>query len=235
MGNSVDMGFFEMLIYILIPFATIFMRIFRLNGSLDKLWLFLFFAPPFSIIHVLAAKWGWIAPGKGGSPIDIYMWIPIVTRVILLFILTNFPGSSLLFKLLITTSSLLFANMLSLVNKRKCTSENSSTFGLLQKSLYDAFLQYGCALLSPIIIKYLPIIGPVIKLLAKLPLIGGFIELLLWICGYAFMYILINLYDGNFTYNDAEFCAGGIGWFKHILSIISIIVSIMIELGKLVF
>ena len=43
MGNSVDMGFFEMLIYILIPFATIFMRIFRLNGSLDKLWLFLFY------------------------------------------------------------------------------------------------------------------------------------------------------------------------------------------------
>ena len=232
MGQSVDMGLLEMLFYILIPFATIFMRIFKLNGSLDKPWLFFFAVPPLSILHVLAAKWGWIEPGKGGSPIDKFMWIPIITRVLLLFILTNFPYGQLLFKLLITTSALLFANMLRLVNRRNCTPENSSTYGLLLKSLFDSFLQYGCGLILPIVIKYVPIIGSVVSILAKLPFIGGFVQLLLWICGYAFMYMLINLYDGNISDDDAEFCAGGIGLIKKIFGIVSIIMSVFIELSK---
>jgi hypothetical protein len=60
----------------------LYLRVFYLNGSLDKWWLLLFAIPPLNIIPMIFFFMNWIksAP-KTESPIDYYMWLPVLANI----------------------------------------------------------------------------------------------------------------------------------------------------------
>lgn len=147
------------------------------------------------------------------TSLNIYMSIPVFTQIILSFILTNLSlTQELTYKLLIGLLSFLFSNVLHLIMESECTSDNTSIFGVLIKSSLNSFTQYGCAFLIPKILKFIPILGMIIRILTRLPFfMGDLVEFLLWILGYGVGYWITN------HSKDPERCQGKFSsWNKYI-------------------
>jgi hypothetical protein len=67
-------------------FGQLYVRIFSLNGSLDKMWLMFFVGPPVSLVPALMMYFGSVSPGKGSKPYDNYMWLPTILAFVCPFI-----------------------------------------------------------------------------------------------------------------------------------------------------
>ncbi len=160
--------------------------------------------------------------------LNIYMSIPVITKILLIFILDNLSLSKQVkFKLGIGIFSFLFSNMLRIVLEKTCTFDNTNTISLTFKSLFDSFIQYGGAFILPTILKFIPILGMIITILTNLPIIGNLFDFLLWIGGYGLAYWLIHRFDSS---SSNTFCRGEMGFMKKTIGVISIIAVIFIEL-----
>jgi hypothetical protein len=92
MSNTERISLIRAILISIIPFGQLWARTFWLDGSLDKIWLmfpfFLIF--PFSIIPSLAMYFGFVKKGIGGKPYDNFMWIPIIFKFLLSFLIPKF-------------------------------------------------------------------------------------------------------------------------------------------------
>ena len=243
-GDKVDMGILEMLFYGLVPMmGQIFMRIFKYGGSLDKPYLFfpLFFIPPFSFIPVIFAKLGWIKKTNAGTPLDIYLLIPIIFRFILIILLTNIPSirgiNRFILQTVLLLGALLLANILHVASEKRCKDKHKfNLFGSLLKESSDSMLQYAAGVLGTFLVLFIPYIGTIIKTINSLPIpyISQIIESVIWGLGIATGYLLINMYDGNFL-SAEEACTGKIGHVRILISIVAFAASIVYQLRKYLF
>jgi hypothetical protein len=68
-----------------IPYGTLYIRMTKLNYSIDKIYLeFLTMITPLSFIPMAAMYFGFVKPGEGKTPpYDIYMIFPMIAQILL--------------------------------------------------------------------------------------------------------------------------------------------------------
>ena len=87
--NDGKLSWNQVLMLGLVPLGQLYARVNIFNGSLDKWWLMfpLLLFPPLSFIPLIMMKFGLIKDGTGSKPIDNFMLIPIIAKLIIPFIL----------------------------------------------------------------------------------------------------------------------------------------------------
>ena len=191
----------------ILPFGPLFARIFLLNGSLDKIWLLfpVFLLPPFSIISAVLMKSGYIKKGKGGTPYDGFMLIPIISKFLLFLALPEF------FKLFYedvqisdtSMSSLLIQLVIGMIPyiiraNKLCKHVTPYTFC---KAFIDSTISNSVGELFPFIIKFVPFIGIFFRIIDWIPYLNTQVDNVLWSCGYFIGYIVINMFNADDMYN----------------------------------
>ncbi len=186
----------QLIFYGLVPLGQLYVRVFILNGSLDHSWslypLFLF--PPLSFIPLLLMYFGVIKKGKGSSPYDNWVWIPVMVKFIIPFILPSLLGNKASLYGIISTLVLLLTTY-AINIKRHFDNCKEGTVGTFGKALIDSVTEVGLANVIPKVITYIPLIGTAISILKMMPVIGGIITELLWVIGFIGMYIIMNMFN----------------------------------------
>jgi hypothetical protein len=179
------------LLTILLPFfGQIITRIMYLDGSLDKPWLLFFAVPPLSLIPALMIMFGLIEKGKGGKPWDSYILLPIIVNILSRFIVDKFYTG---IKATIVKYLLLLVSFIIVYYLRSykiCDSKSA----LLSKISSDAILTYILMGVMSILLQYLPVIGIVIKVIAKVIPYG---YLFIDAVGILSVYVATNMINGS--------------------------------------
>jgi len=199
-------------------FGQLVARIIYLNGSLDKPWLFFFSIPPLSIIPALLMMFGLIKKGKGGKPYDSYILIPIIVGVVSDVFLKKF---FLPYKVPFIKLVLIFTTMFIIywIKSRKiCTSTSAPA----TKILVDTLATYVLIGVIAIVLKYVPVIGILIRVLAK---IIPYSHYLIDAISIFVIYVAINMVNGS----AKDYCTKP-GSFKMIIGLF--ILSIILTLPK---
>ncbi len=236
-GDSVDMNLIEMGFYGLVPFGQIFMRINKFGGSLDKPYLLfpLLLIPPFSIIPVLIAKFGFLKKVNGTNIFDGYILIPIIFRFILIFIMAHlgeFGGP--MFQALLVFASLVATNIFRLINDISCASNKEGlTMGKIFKQVGDSMIEYSLGMVLVFLFTFVPFVGTIIDLLSMLevPFIGKIANIMdgiLWSVGLIGGYIFVHMFDANFVSNT-DACSGKTSMLRLIISVIAFAVTIFYQ------
>lgn len=201
-----ELSILKIILYILIPFAPLYARIVDFNGSLDHIWtLFpLFNVFPFSIVPILMMAYGKIKKGKGGKPYDHLIWIPIVLRFIISLIggLSDKIALKILCVILgiisIMVPNLMRRNKLCKDIKDKDNKDNSYNLmdtKQIYKSFVDSLFQAGFGEIFTVLMIFIPFIGIFFKILGMIPVIGTFINDIIWCFGFGCGYIIINMFN----------------------------------------
>ena len=205
--NANKISWLQVLLFSFIPLGQLIVRIFYLNGSLDKLWLMfpILLMPPFSFIPLLLIKFGFVQDGKGSDPIDKIMLLPLIARIVTLFVLNkmgiNDPLMFILINLLINLSTIIIAN----ITRRYYNCEKEGvTMDSVGKAVIDSTIAYAISEATPIIISYLPFIGVAYKILGLFTQNGNIIDVIFSNMGFAISYILINMFNQD---NINQFCS----------------------------
>ena len=234
-GDRVHMSLLEMALYGGIPMiGQLMLRIDKLGGSLDHPWLLfpLFLIPPFSFIPVLMAKFGFIKNTNSGKPYDFFMWIPVIFRIILIFILTALgePGGIFL-KTGLILASLFVTNLLHAQNQPRC---KDVPFDFVKNSIKlsaDSMIQYSSGVLANLMVLFIPILGQIIGGLdiVGIPYVSDIIDTVIWSIGMIAGYILTNMYDANYSTTDI-ICNGKIPSIRIIISCIAVAIAFFYKL-----
>lgn len=233
-GDKVDMGILEMLFYGLVPMiGQLFMRIFKYGGSLDKPYLLfpLFFIPPFSFIPVIFAKLGWIKKTDVSNPLDIYILIPIIVRFLLIILLSKVVIlNNNIIQIIVLLFALIIANLLHITTDNNC-KDKLNIINNTAKATTDSMLQYASGILGTYLVLFIPYVGAFIKNMRFLPIspyISKSINAGIWSLGILMGYMLVNMFDGNFS-NINDICGGKINMIRVIVSIIAFAVSLFYQ------
>jgi hypothetical protein len=151
-----------LILYTLMPFGQLWTRIFDYNGSTDMWWFFIpiFMMPPLQFIPVLLLYLGIIKNGKGGSPYDNYVWIPIITKLFLeiirAFIPTDYQTiffwiSEILILLLIILTKYLHLNKSCTVSSQENSISGSKISNLFIFSNFSLYKIYSLSISFSII------------------------------------------------------------------------------------
>jgi hypothetical protein len=232
-GLPVNMNLIEILIYSLVPMLGQFLlRADKLGGSLDKIWLLfpLFLIPPFSFIPVLMAKLGWIKGTNAGKPYDIYMIIPIISRLIIVFALQYFNNTNMALKVGLILASLLITNILHINNEPRCKNVKKDAGGQIVKASFDSLALYASGVLGTFLITFIPVVGEIFQGLAT---VGGpladIADTLVWGFGIAAGYIFINMFDGTYE-TPEQACSGKTPQIRMIVSIIAFVAALAYQM-----
>ena len=188
----------------LLPMGQFFTRIFWLDGSLDKWWLLLpfFWIFPLSIIPSLLMYFGYIKKGPGGKPYDSFVLIPIIAKFILSLLISIIFGSDSIFLTLLV--QLVLGMIPNLFRASEICSNlpnnicKDLTFKSIGKALVDSTIANGVGDLLPLVLGFLPIIGPIVSTINNIPIIGSQFENIVWSIGFFITYIFINIINVNF-------------------------------------
>jgi hypothetical protein len=207
MGSGNRLSWMQVLIMGLIPLGQLWARIFTFKGSLDKWWLMfpLLLFPPFSFIPLIMMKFGMISDGKGSNPVDKIMLLPIIAKFIIPFILpfvVDDEENEFLFSLVSFVLQLLTIMVANLT--RRYTNCNNITVDSIGKSGIDSVIAYGMADITVFAIGFLPFIGMAISVLEMIPVIGDFVNDIIWSLGFAATYIIINMFNQD---NMQKYCS----------------------------
>lgn len=190
-----------------LPFGSLFARIFLLDGSLDKIWLLfpIFLFPPFSIIPAALMYFGYLKKGKGGTPYDGFMLIPIISKFLLNLALPEF------FKLFsndveisdTSISSFLIQLVIGMIPyiiraNKLC---KDITLNSYCKAFIDSTIANSVGELFPFIIKFVPFVGIVFRIVDWIPYLNTQVENVLWTFGYFIGYIVINMINADDMHN----------------------------------
>jgi hypothetical protein len=182
----------------LIPLGQLWARIFDFNGSLDKWWLMfpLLLIPPFSFIPMLMMKFGFIADGKGSKPLDSWILVPIITKLVLAFLLPYIVDEDSTFiTFIVSLIFQLIATMCANLVRRYKNCNQTITTDSIGKAGIDSTIAMAVGDLSAIIIPWLPFVGMFISILEMIPIIGEYVDSILWIIGFSATYTLINMFN----------------------------------------
>jgi hypothetical protein len=233
-GDNVDLNLIEMAFYGLVPFGQVFMRINKYGGSLDKPYLLfpLLLIPPFSIIPVLIAKFGFLKKVNGTNIFDGYILIPIIFRFVLIFIMAHlgeFGGP--IFQALLVFATLVATNIFRLINDVTCASNKEGlTIDKIFKQVGDSMIEYSLGIVIILLFTFLPFVKVILELISMFPLpfvgkVANILDSILWSVGLIGGYILVHMFDANFVSNS-DSCAGKTGILRLIISIIAFAVAI---------
>ena len=200
----------------------LYLRIIKLNGSLDKPWLLmpLFLMFPLSLIPTLMIHWNYLKKGAGTPVYDKWMYIPIIFYVLYNIFLEYLDSDfDMLFRLCGLFISILIPYFIRESNNCKELKLNQYA-NILSNSALVLGISYMCLPIVEIL-GYVPIVGLFFSLLGMIrdiPMIG---ETLLWSIFYIPTYIIINMF--NYKNGIQLYC----GRKNHyILGIIGVILSI---------
>ena len=199
------------------PFGHLYLRIAYLNGSLDKLWLFLPGSiPPISLLANIAMKRGYVERGKGDDVIDRWVLVPIIFKfamALLLYITGNTEGLILhIMILILQMETIMVPNIIRAYNN---CEKNVSTDSII-KAATDSYITYGFSSLLPLLFKVIPFLRPINRITHHIP---GFHDVL-WSLGFVFVYIIINMVNQD---NMTTYCKDPIG--NKITLFITLIIS----------
>jgi hypothetical protein len=207
MGNffsgPTKLTFLQVLILGLVPLGQLWARIFYFNGSLDKWWLMfpIFLIPPFSFIPLLLMKFGFVADGKGSNPLDYWMILPIIAKFIIPFIMPYIidEDSEMLTSIVSLVLQLLTIMSVNLIRRyNNCVppyAPNKITGDSIGKAAIDSTIAFGIGEISAFVIPWLPFVGIVITVLELIPVLGEFVDTILWTLGFVASYVLINMFN----------------------------------------
>lgn len=225
--NKVDMSFLEIIFYTLMPFSQMLLRIFKLDGSMNRPYMLfpLFLIPPFSIIPVLFAKWGFFEKGQGGKPIDNYVLIPIFVKFLSIFLFAK--SQTPFMKIIVILLGATLGNIMRTTIKRFCNDDNTNVTKVIASSFIGGSIEYSAAAYADVIMSFIPFIGVVFRLFESFGgsgIIAQLISLAIWSFGYVFMYAIVNIVNAN--KDDEKMCQPNITIFKVFMSVISIFMII---------
>jgi hypothetical protein len=196
---SLKLTILQILIYIFVPLGPLYSRVVDFNGSFDRPWLlfipfFNFF--PFSIVSVLMMAFGLVAPGKGGAPYDNLMWIPIISRLFIVWICQKILGDDSIIAsvltLIITIISIMIPNIVRRIKECPPNTFNSAqTF----KVIIDSILELGCGKLFSSFLSFIPFVGMAFRVIELIPILGKLIDTIKWSVGFFITYIVVNMYN----------------------------------------
>lgn len=187
---------------VLIPFSQLFIRIFSLDGSLDKPWLLIpiFYILPFSLVPGYFMWRNKIKPGEGGKPIDWYVIIPIITSLLMKYITTTFGMNKILafiLKLIIPILSAIVAYYIR--DSINCKKRENIPVPFM-KTVFNGISVQSISGLSnfilQIILPFIPFIGSAIRVIQRLPLIGGLFNYIMYVLFYITTYAIVNMING---------------------------------------
>ncbi len=233
-GPNVSMNIFEMLIYGLVPVLGQFLlRANKLGGSLDQPWLLfpLFLIPPFSFIPVLMAKFGFIKNTNGGNPLDLFSLIPIIFRIILIFVLQHFNINNMIIQTSLIIVSLIVMNLLHANNVPRCKGVSKNIGGQMIKASFDSMAMYAAGILGTFLITFIPFVGEIFQVINGLGgTIGEISHTLVWGVGIVAAYIFVNMFDSTYV-SVNEACTGNTNKIRMIVSIIAFVGAIFFQMN----
>jgi len=196
----------QVLILGLVPLGQLYARVKLFNGSLDKWWLMfpLLVFPPLSFIPLMMMKFGFVANGTGSTPIDNFMVIPIIAKLIIPFILPFVidEDSSVLYTIVSFILQLLTVMAANLIRRKdNCKEITTNSVG---KASIDSTIAIAMGELTSFAIGFIPLIGMLVSILKGIPLIGGIVDSLVWSIGFAGTYVVINMFNQHPNIN--KFC-----------------------------
>jgi hypothetical protein len=222
------LSWIQVLIMGLVPLGQLWARIFYFKGSLDKWWLMfpLLLLPPLSFIPLIMMKFGFISNGKGTNPIDKIMLLPIIAKFIIPFILPFIVDEDehvFLFSLVGFVLQLLTIMIANLT--RRYNNCNDITVDSIGKASMDSVIAYGVADIVSFGIGFVPFIGIFISLLGMIPIVGNFVDQIIWTLGFTGTYVIINMFnqDDIRKYCTTPFTGNTQDKIPFIISIIAII------------
>lgn len=171
-------------------FGQLVARIMYLNGSLDKPWLFFFTIPPLSIIPAIMMMFGLIKKGKGGKPYDSYILLPIIVGFFSDIFLKKY---FLPYKVPFVKLFLIFITMYAVYwfkSRKICNSKSPPA----SKLLSDTLATYVLISIIGIVLRYIPLIGIIIRVIAK---IIPYSHYLIDAISIFVIYVAINMINGS--------------------------------------
>lgn len=225
--SSTNISWLEVLIYAFVPIGQLWARVFLLNGSLDKKWLFFPFLlmPPFSLLPMTMMKLGLVAKGKGLTPYDYLMLMPILAHLLMNYVLGDLFEEESTFNLVYLLA--LFGATVGILTYRiskNCAFKTS----FIGKNIMDSTRIVAMAELVPFIVGYTPIIGKIYTVISMMPFIGSIATEALWSIGYISAYTFNNMLNQD---NMSRYCKTPLlGYLDDkIISIISIVTIIFVK------
>ena len=209
------------LIFGIIPLGQLYLRIFKLNGSLDKKWLLfpLFMFPPFQLLATIMMKFGYVKNGRGGKPYDYFIFIPIITKIILSYVLSYLEDEYDLSTSLIVLIDLIVTLLACLIPFYIRTIKTCNKFTI--ENFWNAFSQGSFVQTVSEIFTwgagYIPVLGFIITLLEKIPVVGPLIP---WSISYSTGYIVFNMLNND---DPKSFCLKSN--YKFFFSFIAILIT----------
>lgn len=222
-----NISWIQVLIFSFVPMGQLWARVFLLNGSLDKKWLFLPFLvfPPFSLMPMIMMKLGLVAKGKGLKPYDNFMFLPILLHLLMSYVIGNMFETDSAYNIVYIL--LLFGATVGLLTYR--ISKNCQfKANYIGKNIMDSLRIVAIAEFVPFIIGFIPIIGNIYTLLTMLPGIGSIISEALWSVGYISAYTFNNMLNQD---NMDRYCKTPLTGYKDdkFTAIVSIVAIVIIK------
>lgn len=186
-----ELSWYKLFIFTLIPFSDFFLRVFYLRGSIDQIWtLFpIFQIPLFNIVPLLMIKYKMIKKGRlAASPFDIF--------VFLFFVVSYFikigancgsisPGNRFMADFLGTYFAILLPFIIRNFHPKRPTCKADKTKNALFKTLGQSGIIY---LAGVVILLMLPKVKPFTELVGESNAFFLF---------YMFTYVLCNMWNEN--------------------------------------
>jgi len=210
MSDPEKISLINSILITIIPLGQLWARIFWLDGSLDKIWLMfpLFLIFPFSIIPSLAMYFGFVKKGIGGKPYDIFIWIPIISKFLLSFLVPIFlelfydePSDTMIFLSIFTIQ--LFIGMIPNLIRTYNLCNNTLSFNSFGKAFVDSTIANGVGELLPFILGWMPFLRFFLTGIGMIPFIGEQVENILWSISFFFGYVFVNMVNTN---NLGKYC-----------------------------
>ena len=194
------MSLYGLIFYTLIPFGQLWTRIFDYNGSVDMGWFFfpLFMLFPFQFIPVLLLYLGYIKEGKGGKVYDGYVWIPIITKLVMQFGGKMIIPENYFFWIseIIVLTSIVITKYLHTVDSCKIANKELSTsVTKLQNTFTNAVFENGIAGIFNVLIGFVPILGWILMALSMIESLNNIMVFTFWMVGYMFIYTVQNMFE----------------------------------------
>jgi hypothetical protein len=225
-----NVGIWPMLAMIFLgPLAQLYVRIFYLSGSLDKIWLMLLSFPPISLIPSLLIYFGYVADGQGGTPYDMYMWLPTILSLLGSFAADKLDDMD--YGIIVQMSCRMIVPLLGgttafyMRDYNNCIKENAPQDSLFLKSFSNAIIAQGFAHVLNTLVYYIPFVGMALTVISYIPMM----ELVILGIIYATMYILLNMF--NYASGSKDYCGSSSTRIaRTIFTIVGLILCVVNEL-----
>lgn len=207
-----SISFGETLLYSIIPFGQYYARVFKLKGSTDHIWGFVptFNIFPFSLIPMFMIYAGAIKEGKVNSvfeAINYKMIVPIIIRLISVYLISNHIENNTLKIILLFLSGLISSYLINLIDRLVVCStvDNNKLVSSAIDAVSENLFTFLCT--TTFFVMYYAFKGMEFEMPWNQLILGdpfGFSRNLAWIIGYIYVKLALNMDNIN---NLESYCS----------------------------